>query len=124
MRRTKNNVIAHYDHSQKEIVDLEKKLLEACTFVETLKQSNETLKEDRIRLNIDLKLEILFTYHLKRLCRAQMMKENKDFDSWKKEVANRKFLEAEIDTLRKDKKRKRQEVAAIWERVEGVGLDK
>ena len=41
VRRTKNNVIAHYDHSQKEIADLEKKLLEACTFVETLKQSIE-----------------------------------------------------------------------------------
>ena len=124
VRRTKNNVIAHYDHSQKEIADLEKKLLEACTFVETLKQSNETLKADKIRLNIDLKLEILFTDHLKKLYKAQTMKENKDFDSWKKEVANRKFLEAEIDTLRKDTKRKRQEVEAIWERVEGVGLDK
>jgi len=124
VRHTKNNVIAHYDHSQKKIADLEKKLLEACTFVESLKQSNETLEEDKFRLNIDLKLEILFTDHLKKLYKAQMMKETKDFDSRKREVANRKFLEADIDTLRKDKKRKRQEVGAIWERIEGVGLDK
>ena len=53
-----------------------------------------------------MKLEILFTDHLKKLYKAQTMKENKDFDSWKKEVANRKCLEAEIDTLRKDKRGK------------------
>ena len=90
--------------------------------METLKQSNETPKEDKIRLNIDLKLEILFTDHFKKLYEAQMMKENKDFDSWKKEVANRKCLEAEIDTLRKDKKRKRQEVGPYGSGLRVSGL--
>jgi len=71
-----------------------------------------------------LKLEMTITDDVKRMYKAQLAKENGDHKSWKKEEARRKELEAQIAILRHDKKRKRGNVAEIWEKVENVKVDK
>jgi hypothetical protein len=63
------------------------------------------------------------TDEVKRMYQARMAKENRDSESWKKERARRQALEAEIATLKQDKKRKRENVAEIWEKVEKVKVN-
>jgi hypothetical protein len=99
-------------------------LLSAKESIRESKESNKILKADQARLNADLKLEMTITDDVERLYKAQLAKEDRDFESWKKESARRQALEAEIATLKQDKKRKRENVAEIWEKVEKVKANK
>jgi hypothetical protein len=99
-------------------------LLSAKESIRESKESNKILKADQARLNADLKLEMTITDDVERLYKAQLAKEDRDFESWKKERARRQALEAEIATLKQDKKRKRENVAEIWEKVEKVKANK
>jgi hypothetical protein len=124
MKLSKGNVIAQYKQAQNTITTLETDLLAARESIIQSEQSITILKADQARLNADLKLEMQITDGVKRMYQAQMAKENRDFESWKKERARRQELEVEIATLKQDKKRKRENVAEIWEKVEKVKVNK
>jgi len=90
MRLSKAKVIVQYEQTRDTITTLEEELSEAR---ETLRQSAESitiLKADQARLNADLKLEMTITDDAKRMYKAQLAKEKKDYVSWKKEEARRK----------------------------------
>jgi len=120
----KEIVVAQYKQAKNTITTLEMDLLAAREAIRQSQGSNEALKADQARLNADLKLEMQITDEVKRMYQAQMAKENRDFESWKKERARRQDLEVEIETLKQDKKRKREHVAEIWEKVEKVKIHK
>lgn len=124
MRLSKGNVVAQYKQAQNTITTLETDLSLARESIWVLEESIAKLKADQAGLNADLKLEIQITAEVKRMYQAQMARENRDFDSWKKERAQRKQLEVEIGTLKHEKKRKRENVAEIWEKVEKVKVNK
>jgi hypothetical protein len=99
----KEIVVAQYKQAQNTIITLETDLLAARESIIRSEESNTILKADQARLNADLKLEMQITDEVKRMYQAQMAKENRDFESWKKETARRQALEAEIATLKRNK---------------------
>jgi hypothetical protein len=120
----KEIVVAQYKQAKNTIITLETDLLAARESIILSEESNTILKADQARLNADLKLEMQIIDEVKRMYQAQMAKENRDFESWKRERARRQALEVEIATLKQDKKRKRENVADFWEKVEKVKVNK
>jgi hypothetical protein len=120
----KEIVVAQYKQAKNTITALETDLSLARVSNRVLEESITILKADQARLNADLKLEMQITDEVKRMYKAQLAKENRDFESWKKEMARRQALEVEISTLKHEKKRKRDNVAEIWEKVEKVKVNK
>jgi hypothetical protein len=121
---TKEKVIAQYRRSRRTITAFETTLSAVNELGQQAEETIATLKADQARLNADLKLEMQITDEVKRMYQAQIAKENRDFESWKKERVRRQALEAEIATLKRDIKRKRENVAEIWEKVEKVKVNK
>jgi len=120
MRLSKENVIAQYKQAKNTIATLKTELLAAKESTRQSEENNAVLKADQLRLNADLKLEMQITDEVKRMYQAQMAKENRDFETWKRERARRQGLEVEVATLKHDRKRKREDSAEIWEKVEKV----
>jgi len=120
MRLSKENVIAQYKQAKNTIATLQSELLAAKKSTRQSEENNAVLKADQVKLNADLKLEMQITDEVKRLYQDQMAKENRDFESWKKERGRRQGLEVEIATLKHERKRKRENVAKMWEKVEKV----
>lgn len=123
-RLSKENIIAQYKQAKNTITTLETDLFAARESIRQSEGHNKILREDQERLNADLKLEMTITDEVKRMYQAQMVKENRDFESWKKERTQRQGLEVEIAGLKHDRKRKRENVAEIWEKVEKVKVHK
>jgi hypothetical protein len=124
MTSTKEKVIAKYSQAEATITALETALSKANKSTQQAEESNALLRSDQARLNVDLKLEMKFTDDAKRKLNAQSAKENREFRSWKEERARRQALEVKIASLEEDKKRKRENVAEIWEKVEKVKVHK
>jgi hypothetical protein len=124
MTSTKEKVITKYSQAEATITALETALSKATRSTQQAEESNAILRADQARLNVDLKLEMEFTDDAKRKLNAQLAKENRDFRSWKEERARRQELEVVIATLKHDKKRKRENVAEIWEKVEKIKVNK
>jgi hypothetical protein len=123
MTSTKEKVITQYSQAEATITALETALSKANESTQQAEESNAVLRADQARLNADLKLEMEFTDDAKRKLQAQLAKENRYFGSWMEERRRRQALEVEIASLQQDKKRKRENVAEIWEKVEKVRVN-
>jgi hypothetical protein len=124
LRVTRQKVVTQYEESQLNVAALEVDLSVAKEDLRQLRKHNATLEVDRIKLNDVANLEKTMAASFERRYKDQSVEKRRDLESWKKEVAKRKALEAEVESLRKDKKRKREKVAEIWEKVERARLDK
>ena len=124
MRFSRGYVIAQYKQARNIIAAFEMDWLAARDSIRKSEESITILKSDQARLNADLRLEMTINDEVKRLYQAQRVKENRDFESWKEERARRKALEVKITTLKQDRKRKRENVAEIWEKVGKVKVHK
>ena len=122
-RTLKDNIIAAKEKIIVKHKTVENELKNAAGEIRKLRSSVFELREVQVASDQAREVDSTTIQDLKKQHKDQWEEKKRYAGLWEEETEKRKALEEELAGLKKDRKRKRESVAAIWEDAESIKLE-